>query len=814
MESNSDDSDYKPPSKKIKNVKIEIENVRKPKNESKSKRNMKHENEEQTDTKKFKMDNHVPSKSDACNSSDSYWQNYELLSEYQNIDLNVSQNIIKLFDDGCTIPFIARYRKDATDNMSPEILREIKQNYDKINILKSRAQTVLNCIEKSGKLDENIRKSVLCARTIEEVEHIYAPFKPGNKKTLAERARSLGLQEPAQQILESNFKVNLHRYIDTNNAELDTYEKIEKGVVHIIAHMLSTDIKVLTFFRKLKTQGNFGIEVKKLKKRSSKVNDTSANQVDESKYENYFDFKMPVQFIKPHQVLAINRGETQKILSVKIIVPDFVLRRFTGFCQEKFMYYNSDNARKKILDESINDSYTRLMQPLLVREIRAELKQSAEQASYNVFCSNLKQLLLTPPIKGRAIFGIDPGFSNGCKAALISPVGTYLTSMVFYLNENKKEKGARALKEILQEYNCTLIALGNGTACRETESWISDLISRNYFHPLDVSYVIVSENGASIYSCSSEAKKEFDTLDPNIISAVSLARRIQEPLAEFVKVEPKHLGVGMYQHDLPKKKLEEALDEVVSECVSFVGVDLNTASQCLLRRIAGLSDKRATKIIEHRNKNGPYLNRKELMKISGIGSKIFEQCAGFLRVGPITAEEEVKFYEDRNSNKLDCTIIHPESYELTSKLTKHLGLNLTNVGTTEFINAMKTKTIKVDIKEMSQKFNSSEHTLKLIFDALTKPLNYDLRNDCSKVPLFKKGMTNLSDLRSGDTLTGRVTNNTHFGSFIDIGVGCNGLIHISKMKGQTLETGNTVEVRVLNIEAGRKRIGLELIQVM
>ncbi|XP_018326633.1 S1 RNA-binding domain-containing protein 1 isoform X2 [Agrilus planipennis] len=745
------------------------------------------------------------------------WTDYELLGEFENLNYVIAENIVKLFEEGNTIPFIARYRRNFTGDIAIEKLRDVKETYDKILTLKTKAQTVLKSLEKSGKLNDTLQRSVLAAKTAEELEHVYAPYKPGGKKTLVEKAKILGLEEPALKLLENTEPVSLSKYINEEIKDLSTVEDVEKGVMHIIAHIMATDTEILDKLRKMRLESYFLIETKKSIAKKSSSKDLKNTKLeaqqddDEKKYELYYDFQTSSNSIKPHQVLAINRGESQKALSVKVIVPDFVHKKFFSLCVDRFLKRGCFNdSRKRIIEASIDDAYTRLIHPLIVREVRSELKSKAEKASLEVFSSNLKQILLAKPIKGRPILGIDPGYKYGCKIALISSTGNVLKTDVLFPFRDKSEKSAEILKKLLKAYNCTLIALGNGTACRETETWLSELINKNVFSPLEVFYTIVDENGASIYSCSPEARKEFPNLDPNLISAVSLARRVQEPLAELVKVEPKHLGVGMYQHDLSKKQLEEALDEVVTECVSFVGVDLNTASQCLLRKIAGLHAKRATAIVIHREKNGPFFNRSQLKEVPGIGPKTFEQCAGFLRVGPTDPNNADDFYNNSRTTKLDCTYIHPESYNLCNKLLDMLHLRVSDVGKEHFIEAMQRKRNTLNVSEISEELKSSKESIELIIDCLCKPLNFDLRSEMDKTPLFRKSLTNILDLKSGSVLTGRITNVTHFGCFVDIGVGTKGLIHSSKQKGIQLQIGDKVEVKVVKIEIDRKRIGLEL----
>ncbi|XP_044755245.1 S1 RNA-binding domain-containing protein 1 [Coccinella septempunctata] len=741
------------------------------------------------------------------------WQDFELLSEETCIEPNVAKSMIKLLEDGNTIPFIARYRKNMINNMTPEELRVIKEQYEEINLLKSKLKSVAKTLEKAGQLNKNMRNSLASVRTVEELEHVFAPFKPESKRSLAERAKSVGLEAPAHNILNNVCQEDLHYYIKPEKEGLKSIKEVQKGIIHIIASIIANDTEVLGYVRDLRTKHYFMIETKKIDEKDKKNQSTQKNKnIDVSKYKLYFDFKIRSIDIKPHQILAVNRAENQKVLSVKLNIPDIIFNKFNKFCIDKFKMESGSKDRCQILKEAVEDSYTRLVRPLLVRETRSTLKQMAEKAAMETFSQNLKQLLLANPIKGKYILGMDPGFSNGCKLALISETGSLQAKATIHpFSKNVSNKAVCILKDILTKHRCEVIALGNGTACRETESWLSELITSNIFSPLKVTYTIVSEDGASIYSCSPEAQKEFPDLDPNIISAISLARRVQEPLAELVKVEPQHLGVGMYQHDLRKKHLNEALHEVVSECVSFVGVDLNTASKCLLKEIAGLTEKRAERIIQYREENGKFTYRKELLKVKGIGEKVFQQCAGFLRVGPINIEEEYNFYATPNTTKLDRTIIHPESYAVAKKLLKNLKLKEEDIGSGSFIETVNKS--ELNETELSVKLKTDEHSLKLILEALGKPLNHDLRKELNITPLFKKCLTSIEDLKTGTVLSGRVSNVTHFGCFVDVGVKWNALIHVSKLKGFQLKIGDRVEVEVIDLDLERKRIGLKFLKM-
>ncbi|KAG8229033.1 hypothetical protein J437_LFUL007588 [Ladona fulva] len=552
------------------------------------------------------------------------WDEAEEIAEDLRLPYYIVKNVIRLFNEDNTIPFIARYRKEMTGNMDPEKLREVKEAYETLQNVKKKAATMINAAMKLGKLTKGLEYEILSARTMSELDHIYSSFKASGKGTLAERARELGLETPALTILcgNSTEPIMPARFVCHQRTKgMATPKEVESGMKHIIADCISKDKGIRDLVRKLKNSSFIMLvctkskttakpntkkksPAKATKQSKSKPTTSQAHSTDdESKYQNYFDFRINVKLIRPHQVLAINRGEKHKFLSVKIDVPKSVHAQ-------------------------------------LYQQIRAELTQIAECASIDVFAANLKNLLLQPPFRGKVVMGIDPGYRNGCKMAVISARGNVLRTDVIYPDFNApdlpfhQDTAACKLVDCVLKFRCETIALGNGTACRETEEYLSRLIQSGCFKPFDVVYTIVSEQGASIYSCSPEAQKEFPDLDVNLISAVSIARRLQDPMGEFVKIEARHLGVGMYQHDLPDSKLRSTLDEVVVECVSFVGVDLNVASHSLLRRIAGLNATRAQNIIDWRNSNGPFCNREQIKEVKGIGGKTFEQCAGFVRILP------------------------------------------------------------------------------------------------------------------------------------------------------------------------------------
>lgn len=739
-------------------------------------------------------------------SNNTVWNDVDWLAEFNNINPWTAKNIINLFDDDNSIPFIARYRRDLTSNMEAEELRNIKESYELLKSIHKKAETVIKTLETRGVLDNNLKRAVLCAKTLDELEHIYAPYKPGTKKSLAERAIEQGLKDIALAYL---YGENMRPVEMEAQAKEISPDEVKDGIINIISHIISHDTRCLENVRKWRLEArDLFLQSTLIKTKTKEKENVEKEIVEKEKYANYFDFKNNVRFVKPYQVLAINRGEHLKVLKVKLIVPERIQKMFEGFCRNSWLTKNVF-LRKTLVEEAFKNAYTKYIEPLIVRQTRADLKTEAEKASINVFENNLKNMLMARPCKSR-ILGIDPGFKHGCKYALITETGNVATTGIFYpKNGNQTDESGQKLSYILEDFNCSIIALGNGTACRETENWITTL-KQNQIIPKDVKYTIVNESGASIYSCTSDAKNEFPNMDTNIISAVSIARRLQDPLSELIKIEPKHLGVGMYQHDLKEKVLSESLDEVIVECVSFVGVNLNTASTSLLKRIAGLNVTRANNIIEHRNKIGYFKNRSQIKDVKGVGTKVFEQCAGFLRIAPVGMDTPILFYKSKETNKLDRTWIHPESYDIATKYLKLCNLISNDIGSETCINKITEITKTKGENNLIAELNTTENIFKLIHEVLSKPLDHDLRLELNQAPLFKTGCTKMSDLKSGDVLTGRVQNVTDFGSFVDIGVGRNGLIHQSKTKGVKLKLGDHVEVEILEVDIDRGKIGLAL----
>ncbi|XP_046421345.1 S1 RNA-binding domain-containing protein 1 [Neodiprion fabricii] len=738
------------------------------------------------------------------------WSEPDYLSEFNQIDKQIAQNLISLFKDDNTIPFIARYRKEMTGGMEPEQLRSIKNSYDSLKSIKKRGLLILKTIDKLGKWNPEIHSAVTAAKSLEELETIYAPYKPGAKRSLAERAKELGLAPISEAVLLGKVVPSLSSLIDTDRNGLINVNEVRQGIMHIIAEVISKDKTTFEGIRELRKKVVINIQSTKSKSAGTlKVaNDVKQKKEDHHKYEKYFHFVASERSIRDYQILAINRGESQKILSVKIIIPDWFKDRLRERCLRK---YNSigkvSSFHHDILNESFDDAYNRLIKKFVTRQVRHELNEKAESASVNVFANNLKKLLLTPPLRGKTVLGIDPGFTHGCKLAMVSQCGDVLETATIYPHTRSQKHSVQVLVDLVKNYRCTVIAVGSETGCRETEKFLTDLIQAGVFHPIDVSYTIVNECGASIYSCSTEAKSEFPNLDPNIISAVSIARRLQDPLAELVKVDPKNLGVGMYQHDLPEKQLQLTLGEVITETVSFVGVDINTASHCLLRRVAGLNAAKATNIINRRNTCGPYKNRSELLLVSGIGKKSYEQCAGFIRILPETALLDASSRKD-SLVYLDQTWIHPESYDVAKQFLKGCGCHLTDLGSDEFVQKV-TSYANCDRKTLAKQLDTNETTLDIIINGLSMKKGEDIRIR-EEAPLFMNNFRCIDDLCVNTRVRGTVRNVTSFGTFIDIGVGTNGLLPIGKLKGQVLSLGERVDVLVLSINKDRGRISLTL----
>ena len=699
---------------------------------------------------------------------------------------NQVEAAVKLIDEGCTIPFIARYRKEATGALNDEQLRDLYDRLVYLRNLEEKKQTVLASIEEQGKLTEELRSQILAAETQVAVDDLYRPYRP-KRRTRATIAKEKGLEPLANilmlQMLKTPVLEEAAKYVDLEK-EVATPEEALAGAQDILAEFISDNADYRKHIRELTMKKGSLVSVAK---------DPEA----ESVYEMYYDYNEPLARAAGHRTLAINRGEKEKVLTVRIEAPvDDVIRYL-----EKQVITNTQAQTAPILRDVIADAYDRLIAPAIEREIRNDLSEKAEDGAIKVFGKNLEQLLMQPPIKGQVVLGWDPAFRTGCKLAVVDATGKVLDTTVIYptapTNEKKIQAAKEKLKEWIRKYHITLFSVGNGTASRESEQVIVEL-----FHeiPEKVQYVIVNEAGASVYSASKLATEEFPNFDVGQRSAASIARRIQDPLAELVKIEPKSIGVGQYQHDMNQKKLGEALGGVVEDCVNRVGVDLNTASASLLSYVSGISKVIAKNIVAYREENGSFQNRKELLKVAKLGPKAFEQCAGFLRIRS-------------GENPLDCTGVHPESYAAAGKLLECLGYTKEDI-TAGNLNGISGK-IR-DYKKMAEELEIGEPTLRDITAELEKP-GRDPRDEMPK-PILRSDVLAMEDLKEGMVLKGTVRNVIDFGAFVDIGVHQDGLVHVSEMSSKkfvkhpldVVKVGDIIDVKVIGIDLKKKRISLSM----
>lgn len=705
----------------------------------------------------------------------------KIISDELGVRQSQTEAAVKLIDEGNTIPFIARYRKEATGALNDEQLRHLDERLRYLRSLEERKAAVLASIEEQGMLNEELKDKIDKASTLVAVEDLYRPYKP-KKKTRAGIARQKGLEGLA-------IIISLQRTNRSIEEEALGFVSEEKGVANakeaiagaldIIAENISDDAQYRTYIR------NFSMKEGVI---SSQAKDKTA----ESVYEMYYDFEEPVNKIVGHRILALNRGEKEKVLTVKILAP---VDKIITYLEKQII--TSDNRfTTPLLKEAIADSYDRLIAPSIERDIRNELTEKAEDGAITVFGKNLKQLLLQPPIAGHVVLGWDPAFRTGCKLAVVDPTGKVLETKVIFPTapQNKVDEAKAELKRLIKKYNITLISLGNGTASRESEQIIVELI-KEIDTPLQ--YVIVSEAGASVYSASKLATEEFPNFDVGQRSAASIARRLQDPLSELVKIEPKAIGVGQYQHDMNQKKLDESLGGVVEDSVNMVGVDLNTASAALLEYVSGINKTLARNIVAYREANGKFITRADLLKVEKLGPKAFEQCAGFLRI-------------PGGKNLLDNTGVHPESYEATRKL---LELTDTDMGDKTKLGALWQD--DKSVRRLSEELGIGELTLKDIIKELMKP-GRDPREDMPK-PVLKSDVLDMEDLKPGMRLKGTVRNVIDFGAFVDIGVHQDGLVHISQITDRyikhpidALSIGDVVEVEVLSVDVKKKRISLTM----
>ena len=710
---------------------------------------------------------------------------------------------VKLIDEGNTIPFIARYRKEATGTLTDEQLRELGESLAYLRSLEERKAKVMESIEAQGKLTEELKASIDAAQTLVEVEDLYLPYRP-KRRTRAGIAKEKGLQGLADYILAlkpgSDVRGEAARYADEEKDVKDADEAVA-GAMDIIAEQISDEARFRAWIRE-KTQAR-GTVVTAEKARKKAKDDEEADEKTPARlkerrsvYEMYFEYEEAVRKIPGHRVLAINRGEKEGFLSVKIAAPEddilfYLERQVTRGAKDP------DPDAFSYIKAAVKDSYSRLIAPAIEREIRNQLTEEAEDGAIRVFASNLEQLLMQQPIAGKVVLGWDPAFRTGCKLAVADPTGRILDTKVIYPTapQNKVREAKQELQKLVGKYNVSVISVGNGTASRESEQVIIEFIKEQK-KPLQ--YVIVNEAGASVYSASKLATEEFPQFDVGQRSAASIARRLQDPLAELVKIDPKAIGVGQYQHDMNQKKLDSALTGVVEKCVNRVGVDLNTASFSLLSYISGISKTVAKNIVSYREENGAFRNRKELLKVAGLGPKAFQQCAGFLRIRG-------------GSQPLDETSVHPESYQAVEELLKSMGLSMNRESFKAAARMVK------DPAKKAEELGIGEPTLRDILQELEKPAR-DPREEMP-APVLRSDVLSMEDLKPGLKLKGTVRNIVDFGAFVDIGVHQDGLVHISKMSRkyikhplEVVHVGDVVEVTVLGVDAAKKRISLSMVE--
>ena len=705
------------------------------------------------------------------------------IAEELGVRKNQVDAAVKLIDEGNTIPFIARYRKEATGALNDEQLRDLFERLTYLRNLEEKKEQVIATIEEQGKLTEELKAQILAAQTLVVVEDLYRPYRP-KRRTRATVAKEKGLEPLANilmlQMTDKPMLEEAKAFI-SEEKEVATAEEALAGAKDIVAEAISDE-------------ADYRIRIRELTTKKGVVRSTAKNAEEKSVYEMYYDFSEPVNKLAGHRVLALNRGEAEKMLTVKVEAPEEDILRYL----EKQVITRDNPNTKPVLQETIADSYDRLIAPAIEREVRADLTEKAQDGAISVFGKNLGQLLMQPPIAGKVVLGWDPAFRTGCKLAVVDATGKVLDTKVIYPTapQNKVEESKKILKQLIDKYDISLISVGNGTASRESEMIIVELL-KELKKP--VQYVIVNEAGASVYSASKLATEEFPNFDVGQRSAASIARRLQDPLAELVKIDPKAIGVGQYQHDMNQKKLGEALGGVVEDCVNRVGVDLNTASASLLEYISGISKAVAKNIVAYREANGRFVSRNELLKVPKLGPKAYEQCAGFLRIL-------------NGKNPLDATSVHPESYEATAQLLEKLGYEkgAWKPGQLSGIS----KKVK-DKKKLAEELGIGELTLNDILSELEKP-GRDPREDMPR-PILRSDVLEMKDLTPGMVLKGTVRNVIDFGAFVDIGVHQDGLVHISQICDryikhplEALSVGDVVEVKVLEVDLQKKRIALTM----
>ena len=714
---------------------------------------------------------------------------FQIIAEELNVKYGQVESTVKLIDDGNTIPFIARYRKEVTGGLSDEVLRTLFDRLNYLRNLQARKEEVRNSIEEQGKLTDEIVKALEAAKILAEVEDIYRPYKQ-KKRTRATIAKEKGLEPLSDAIINQDGNVSIEdlakQFIDPEKG-VETIEDAIEGAKDIIAENISDN----PAYRK---------EIKKSCYKEGIISTESCAKTEDEEnktYQMYFDFNEKVSKIPSHRILAINRAEKENAIKLKMQKPEENIIDFI----ERDIIKDKNSNYSTILDDTVKDSFKRLIEPSVEREIRSDLTEKAEEKAIKVFGQNAKQLLMGAPLKGLTVMGFDPAYRTGCKIAVIDETGKLLATTTVYPTEpqNKVEEAKKELKALIEKYGINMIAIGNGTASRESEKFVSDMISEI---DREVYYAIVSEAGASVYSASQLATEEYPDINVSLRGAISIARRLQDPLAELVKIDPKAIGVGQYQHDVNQKRLAESLTGVVEDAVNSVGVDVNTATPSLLSYVSGINKTIANNIVKYRDENGKILERKELLKVPKLGKVAFEQCAGFIRIFD-------------GKNPLEITAVHPESYEKAEKLLELIGYKKDDLRDSEKLNDIKKKLSSLNVKKTSEELDIGEMTLKDIIDELSKP-GRDPRDEMPK-PILRSDVLKFEDLKEGMVLNGTVRNVIDFGAFVDIGVKHDGLVHISELSDKFVKNpadivsiGDIVKVKVIKIDNDRQKVSLSM----
>ena len=718
----------------------------------------------------------------------------EIISNELKVKSKQVENAVKLIDEGNTIPFIARYRKEATGGLSDEQLRNLDDRLSYLRNLEKRKEEVIKSIEEQGKMNEKIKNEIEMCITLSEVEDIYRPYKQ-KKRTRATIAKENGLEELANIIMKQDPKIDINNFAKkfvNKEKNIENIEDAINGALDIIAE----DISDNAYYRK---------KIKKICYDEGKIFTKAVNKEEKTAFDMYYDFNENIKEIPAHRILAINRGEKESIIKVKIDKPEINIIAFL----EKNIIKNKDNEYAGYLKRCIKDSFTRLIEPSIDREIRSELTERADEQAIKVFGKNAKQLLLASPVKGKNVIGFDPAYRTGCKIAVIDETGKVMDTTTVYPTEpqNDIEGAKKELINLVIKDDADIFAIGNGTASRESEEFVASLIKEiKEKYGKNLAYVIVSEAGASVYSASKLATEEYPDINVSLRGAISIARRLQDPLAELVKIDPKSIGVGQYQHDVNQKKLEESLRGVVEDAVNSVGVDVNTATPSLLSYVAGINKTVAKNIVNYREENGKIMERKELLKVPKLGKAAYEQCAGFLRI-------------PEGSNPLEITGVHPECYEIAEKILNEIGFKINDLTNKNKLKEIKLKLLEINnekyIKENLLKFNVGEFTIKDIINEMIKP-GRDPREEMQK-PILRADVLSFKDLAEGMVLNGTVRYVTDFGAFVDIGIKHDGLVHISEMSEKFVKSpydivsvGDIISVKVIGIDKDKQQVKLSM----